>query len=94
MATFTNSEVSASKVQYINKKTNADGSHLGFSCGLVDGDGNHYSTILKDIDASSDKAAVKTALKAYLLTINKTPAHVSTSSTSVLSQDSANESLS
>ena len=94
MAVFTNSEVSASKVLYINKKTNADGSHIGFSCGVVDGDGNRYSMILKDVDANADKAAVKTALKAYLLTLHKTPPHVPTSSTFILSEDDASESLS
>ena len=91
---FTSTQVSACKVTYINKKTNADGSHLGFSCGLIDGDWNHYSFLLKDVDASADKATVKTALKAYLLTIDKTPPHEPISSSSLLSEDDANESLS
>ena len=94
MANFTESEANASKVKYINKKTNADGSHLGFSCGVVDGDGNHYSMMLADVNANADKATVKTALKAYLLTLAKTPVHVSTSSTVVLSENDASESLS
>ena len=94
MANFTNSEISDSKVKYINKKTNVDGSHLGFSCGVIDGDGNHYSMILKDVDASADKDAVKTALKAYLLTLQKTTAHVASGSMSVLLEDDAGESLS
>ena len=94
MATFTNSEISASTVTCINKKTNADGSFLGFACKIIDGDGNHYSVILHNIDAGSDKSAVKAALKSYLLTANKTPVHESTSSSFLLSEDDANESLS
>ena len=94
MANFTNSDISDSKVKYINKKTNVDGSHLGFSCGVIDGDGNHYSMILKDVDSSADKDAVKTALKAYLLTLQKTTAHVASGSMSVLLEDDAGESLS
>jgi len=87
MAAFTNSEVSASKVRYITKKTNADGSHMGFACGIVDGDGHHYSIVLKNVDASADKAAVKVALKSYLSTIEKTPPHEPVSSSFLLSQD-------
>ena len=94
MAVFTDSEASASKVRYINKKTDVDGSHLGFSCGVTDGDGNYYSMLLKGVDANADKAAVKTALKSYLSTIEKTPPHEPITSSSLLSQDDANESLS
>ena len=93
MANFTNAEASASKVLYINKKTKADGSLIGFSCGVVDGDGNHYSMILKGLSADADKAAIKTALKAYLCTIGKTPLHESTKSSSLLSDNDASESL-
>jgi len=94
MANFTSSEVAASKVVFIDKKTASDGSHIGFNCKVIDGDGNHYSIMLTDIASNSDKASVKTELKSYLLTLRKAEVHTSSNSSELLSKDDASESLS
>ena len=87
---FTNDDINASKVTRMNKKTAADGTHIGWSVHVIDADGRHYDNIVT-ASASADKSAVKASIKEWLLTANKKPKFVnklSTSISSALSQDS------
>ena len=87
---FTNDDVNTSKVTRMNKKTAADGTHIGWSVHVIDAGGRHYDNIVT-APASADKTAVKASIKEWLLTAEKKPkinAKLSTSISSALSQDS------
>ena len=86
---FTNADVNASKVTRMNKKTASDGTHIGWSVHVIDGDVKHYDNKI-DYPANANKAAVKQAIKDWLLTITKklVPNPTNTSIASALSQDS------
>ena len=68
MAKFTESEASACKIRFINKKTRANGTHFGWSAGLVDSARKHHEVFLTDTNGSEDKATVIAAIKKVMLT--------------------------
>ena len=72
---FTNDDINASKVTRMDKKTAADGTHIGWSVHVIDADGRHYDNIVT-ASASADKSAVKASIKEWLLTANKKPKFV------------------
>ena len=87
---FTNDDINASKVTRMNKKTAADGTHIGWSVHVIDANGRHYDSIV-NASASADKSAVKASIKEWLYTTDKKPKitnKLSTSISSALSQDS------
>ena len=87
---FTNDDINVSKVTRMNKKTAADGTHIGWSVHVIDADGRHYDNIVT-ASADADKETVKASIKEWLLAVEKKAKitnKLSTSISSALSQDS------